>query len=125
MWIEDGQALNDLVRLWDPATMDVALLLAQMNRTTGFDGAGDFFMGADNRLTFRNEAPAAPLNYMGVHITRPQIVDAVAEDAFSLAKIWRELAPRGRLAGSLMDGDWMHVGDPQALAEAELRLQKL
>ena len=125
VWIEDGQALNDLVRLWDPATMDVALLLAEMNRTTGFDGAGDFFMDANNRLTFRNDAPTAPLNYMGVHITKPQIVDAVTEDAFSLAKIWRELAPRRRLAGSLMDGDWMHVGDPQALAEAEARLQKL
>ena len=125
VWIEDGQALNDLVRLWDPAKMDVALLLAEMKRTTGFDGAGDFFMDADNRLAFRNEAPSAPLNYMGVHITRPQIVDAVSEEAFSLAKIWRELAPQGRLAGSLMDGDWMHVGDPQALAEAEQRLQKL
>lgn len=125
VWIEDGQALNDLVRLWDPETMDVALLLAQMKRTTGFDGAGDFFMDANSRLTFRNDAPAAPLNYMGVHITKPQIVDAVSEEAFSLAKIWRELAPQGRLAGSLMDGDWMHVGDPQALAEAEQRLQKL
>ena len=122
VWIETRPALDDLVRLWDPAVMDTALLLAQMSRTTGFDGAGDFFMADDGRLTFRNEAPAAPYNYMGVHITKPQIVDAVPEDAFSLSKIWRAEAPQGRLRGSLMDGDWMHVGDPQALADAEARL---
>lgn len=122
VWIESKPALDDLVRLWDPAVMDTALLLAEMSRTTGFDGAGDFFMADDGRLTFRNDAPSAPLNYMGVHITKPQIVDAVTEDAFSLSKIWRVQAPQGRLRGSLMDGDWMHVGDPQALADAEARL---
>ncbi|EGF91947.1 nucleotidyl transferase family protein [Asticcacaulis biprosthecium C19] len=101
--------------------MDAALLLARMERTTGFDGAGDFFMAGD-RLRFRGEATSAPLNYMGVHITKPQIVDGVDEAAFSLAKIWRERAPQGRLAGVVMDGDWMHVGDPEARGIAEERL---
>ena len=124
VWIEAKPALDDLVRLWDPAAMDTALLLADMARTTGFDGAGDFFTGDEGRLTFRNDAPSAPYNYMGVHITKPQIVDSITEDAFSLSKIWRAEAPLGRLRGSLMDGDWMHVGDPQALADAEARLAK-
>ncbi len=124
VWIEDagGDALGDLVRLWNPDAMDAALLLADMERTTGFDGAGDFFMDAGGRLRFRDKAPAAPLNYMGVHITRPQIVDHEADDAFSLARIWRRIAPEGRLAGALMHGDWMHVGDPQALKAASARL---
>ena len=124
VWIDDGDALTSLVRLWDPSSMDAALLLARMERTTGFDGAGDFFMDDDARLTFRNAAASAPYTYMGVHITKPQIVDPVAEDAFSLSKIWRNLAPQGRLAGCLMDGDWMHVGDPQAVTDANTRLTK-
>ncbi len=124
VWREDegGDALNDLVRLWNAETMDAALLLAEMARTTGFDGAGDVFRDDGVHLRFRNEAPAAPLNYMGVHITRPQIVDAEPEAAFSLAKIWRRAAPQGRLTGTVMRGDWMHVGDPQALKDAEVRL---
>jgi len=130
VWVEDfevkhgeGRALNELAATWDPEAMDAVLLLARMDRTTGFDGAGDFFMDGDNRLTFRNEAPAAPLNYMGVHITRPDIVASVPEAAFSLSKIWRRCAPQGRLHGVLMEGDWMHVGDPAARDVAETRLR--
>ena len=124
VWREDhqGRGLAELAAAWDGEAMDAVLLLARMDRTTGFDGAGDFFMDGDNRLTFRNDAPAAPLNYMGVHITRPNLVADVPEAAFSLSKIWRQSAPQGRLHGVLMEGDWMHVGDPQARDIAETRL---
>jgi MurNAc alpha-1-phosphate uridylyltransferase len=126
VWIEDheGRGLAELAAAWDPEAMDAVLLLARMDRTTGFDGAGDFFMDGDNRLTFRNDAPAAPLNYMGVHITRPDLVAHVPEAAFSLSKIWRQSAPLGRLHGVLMEGDWMHVGDPEARDIAEARLRR-
>lgn len=122
VWLGDDTALDRLCGLWDPDTMDATLLVARMERTTGFDGAGDFFTGDDHRLRFRGEAASAPLNYMGVHITKPQIVDTVADDAFSLARLWRDLAPKGRIAGCIFEGDWMHVGDPQARAVAEARL---
>ncbi len=126
VWIEDheGRGLKELAAAWDPQAMDAVLLLARMDRTTGFDGAGDFVMDGDNRLAFRNAAPAAPLNYMGVHITRPDLVADVPDAAFSLSTIWRQSAPRGRLHGVLMEGDWMHVGDPAALEIAEARLKR-
>ena len=126
VWVEDheNRALKALAAAWDGQAMDALLLLARMDRTTGFDGAGDFFMDGDNRLTFRNDAPAAPLNYMGVHITRPDLVADVPEAAFSLSKIWRQSAPAGRLHGVLMEGDWMHVADPAARDIAEARLKR-
>jgi MurNAc alpha-1-phosphate uridylyltransferase len=126
VWREDRESrgLAELAAAWDAEAMDAVLLLARMDRTTGFDGAGDFFMDGDNRLTFRNDAPAAPLNYMGVHITRPGLVADVPETVFSLSKIWRQSAPLGRLHGVLMEGDWMHVGDPQARDIAEARLAR-
>ncbi|WP_443748921.1 N-acetylmuramate alpha-1-phosphate uridylyltransferase MurU [Asticcacaulis solisilvae] len=125
VWIEpeSGKAVRDLAAAWNPDTMDAALLLAPMDRTTGFDGAGDFFIDDARHLAFRNDAPSAPFNYMGVHITRPSIVDGVADAAFSLSKIWRQLAPQNRLTGVVMDGDWMHVGDPHARDVAEARLR--
>ncbi len=125
VWLErtDGQALKQLAALWNEGGMDAALLLAEMNRSMGFDGAGDFFADDARRLAFRNDAPSAPYVYMGVHITWPGIVDDVAEDAFSLSKLWRNLAPQGRLKGTVMDGDWMHVGDPHARDAAEARLK--
>lgn len=123
VWTEDGApAIDSLAKAWDPEKMDVCLLLARLDRTLGFDGAGDFFLGSDGALTFRGEAPSAPFAYMGVHICKPGLVDDGPDGAFSLAAIWRKLAPQGRVHGVVMDGFWMHVGDPGARDEAEAKL---
>jgi len=126
VWIDrartPGGALGDLARLWDPARMDAALLLARRDGAIGFEGDGDFFLGDDGRLTFRGEAPSAPFAYMGVHITRPGYADAGPDGPFSLSPLWRKSAAEGRLFGCVLDGDWMHVGDPAARDAAEAKL---
>ncbi len=123
VWIDRGDALGDLIRLWDPERMDAALLLARREGSIGFEGGGDFFLGDDGVLTFRGEAASAPFAYMGVHITRPDYADAGPDGPFSLSPLWRQSAAEGRLYGCVLDGDWMHVGDPQARDEAEARLK--
>lgn len=122
VWIDRGDALSDLIRLWNPETMDAALLLARREGAIGFEGDGDFFLAEDGRLTFRGEAPSAPFAYMGVHITRPGYADDGPDGPFSLSPLWRRSAAEGRLYGCVLDGDWMHVGDPQAREEAEAKL---
>ena len=122
VWVDRGDALADLIRLWDPQTMDAALLLARREGAIGFEGDGDFFLGHDGRLTFRGDAASAPFAYMGVHITRPDYADGGPDGPFSLSGLWRKSAAAGRLYGCVLDGDWMHVGDPQARDEAEARL---
>ncbi|NWE52231.1 N-acetylmuramate alpha-1-phosphate uridylyltransferase MurU [Brevundimonas sp. P7753] len=123
VWIDHGDALADLIRLWDPERMDAALLLARREGSIGFEGGGDFFLADDGALTFRGEAASAPYAYMGVHITRPDYADAGPDGPFSLSPLWRQSAAEGRLYGCVLDGDWMHVGDPQARDEAEARLK--
>jgi len=109
VWLENGRpAVETLTAAWDPERMDACLLLARLE-------AG--------RLTFRGEEATAPYAYMGLHIAKPQIVAEVAQDAFSLAPIWRRLADEGRLCGAVLDGFWMHVGDPVAREAAEARLR--
>jgi len=122
VWVDRGDALNQLARLWNPSIMDAALLLARREDSIGFEGDGDFFLADDGRLTFRGEAASAPFAYMGVHICRPGYVADGPEGAFSLSQFWRRSAAAGRLYGVVMDGDWMHVGDPQARDEAEAKL---
>ncbi|WP_035303917.1 N-acetylmuramate alpha-1-phosphate uridylyltransferase MurU [Brevundimonas aveniformis] len=123
VWIDRGDALGDLARLWNPQAMDVALLLAQPEGAIGWPGKGDGFVDDDGRFRFRGDAPTAPLAYMGVHITRPQVVDDGPDGPFSLSPIWRRLADEGRLFATVMDGDWMHVGDPEAVKASEARLR--
>jgi len=122
VWLDRGDALNQLARLWNPSIMDAALLLARREGSIGFEGDGDFFLGDDGKLTFRGEAASAPFAYMGVHICRPDYVADGPEGAFSLSQFWRRSAAAGRLYGVVMDGGWMHVGDPQARDEAEAKL---
>ncbi|WP_425991747.1 N-acetylmuramate alpha-1-phosphate uridylyltransferase MurU [Brevundimonas sp. TWP2-3-2] len=124
VWMDRGDVpwADALVRLWDPVKMDACLLLATREGAIGFEGDGDFFLADDGRLTFRGEAASAPFAYMGVHITRPDYADGGPDGPFSLSPLWRASAAAGRLYGCVLDGDWMHVGDPQARDEAEARL---
>lgn len=123
VWIDRGSALAELIRLWDADRMDAALLLARREGSIGFEGDGDFFLADDGRLGFRGDAASAPYAYMGVHITRPDYADQGPAGPFSLSPLWRASAAAGRLYGCVLDGDWMHVGDPQARDEAEARLK--
>jgi len=130
VWIEDREPPAEAIRVlcdrFDPARETARLMLARMERTSGFDGPGDVFMDADDRLVPRrvNGAARAPLNYMGVHIVDPRPIYDHPETAFGLFPLWVEWAAEGRLAGQVMDGDWMHVGDPEALRAAEARLAR-
>lgn len=122
VWTEPGvPAVAQLLAAWDPDRMDALLLVVPVAKASGFDGPGDFFLEG-GVLKFRGEAASAPYAYMGLHITKPQLVDDGPDGPFSLTRIWRPLAETGRLWGVAFDGDWMHVGDPQAVKAAERRL---
>lgn len=131
VWIEDrapARAIVDLVAGFDPGRMAARLLLARMERSSGFDGAGDFFLDAEGRLSGRRVtgAASAPFNYMGVHVVDPRPIFTDPRDEFGLYPLqgpyWADWAAAGRLHGLMMDGDWMHVGDPAARDAAEARL---
>jgi MurNAc alpha-1-phosphate uridylyltransferase len=125
VWIEGPTpALSALAAAWDPQRMDACLLLAPLENTLGFEGVGDFFLEDDGRLTHRGAAPAAPYAYIGVQIIKPQTVDDGPEGPFSLFGVWMKMIEQGRLYGVVMDGFWMHVGDPEALKAAEAKLAK-
>lgn len=117
---ESPAPLRELAETFDPAAEDERLLIAATDRALGFDGAGDFFLEANNRLIRRGGAPSAPWAYAGVRIMKPQLYDGAPVERFSALKIWDGLIPDGRLAGHVLDRFWLHVGDPKALADAEM-----
>jgi MurNAc alpha-1-phosphate uridylyltransferase len=115
----DAQALSRLIAAWNPDIMDDLLLTIPLERSLGFDGAGDFFRDDAGRLTPRGEAPAAPLAYMGVHMLHPRLADDWPEGRAGMFPHWQAYAAAGRLFGVAAQGLWMHVGDPAALAAAQ------
>ena len=125
LWIEAGaSAIPSLIDAWDAAKMDDVLLLSPLETSLGFDGPGDFFLGADGRLTHRGAAGRAPMAFMGVHMMNPAIIDRWPGGAHGILPLWLEMTRAGRLHGVAMDGEWMHVGDPAARDAAEARLSK-
>jgi MurNAc alpha-1-phosphate uridylyltransferase len=120
----DPDALTRLAAGWDPARMDGLLLLARLDAALGFDGPGDFFQADSGALIRRGDAPAAPLAYAGVQLTRLSAFEGRPATKRSLARTWFDSwIPAGRLHGITLAGQWLHVGDPQARDEAEAWLR--
>ena len=103
---------------WDPERMDVLLLVANVATSVGVDGPGDFMMDAAGRLKKRDERGVAPFVYSGVGIVKPQIFMHETRDVFRLAPFFFAAGEEDRLYGLRLDGIWLHVGKPDAIAEA-------
>lgn len=115
--------LKLLAESFDLERMDENLLLADTQRCLGFPGAGDFFRDEDGRLSRRGDAVSAPWAYAGVRILKPSLYDDAPIEPFSANRIWNECLPKGRIHGQPLDRFWLHVGDPQALKDAEFWLR--
>ena len=107
-------ASSILCDAWDPERMDALLLLVPLSRTHAFRGKGDFDMAAG-----RIEKRGGPFVYTGAQILRTNTLDSIAEDRFSLNLVWEELLAKGRLHGVEYPGDWVDVGHPDGITEAE------
>jgi MurNAc alpha-1-phosphate uridylyltransferase len=120
IWIDGVRPnLTRLAEHFDAATMDGLLLLAPGAGSIGYAGRGDFTMAPDGRLRARPERDVAPFVYAGAAILSPRLFDGAPQGAFSLTKLFARAIAAGRLHGLRLEGLWMHVGTPEAIAEAE------
>lgn len=120
IWI-DGVKPNlvHLAETFDPGRMDALLLLAASSGSVGYAGRGDFTMEADGRLARRGEREIAPFVYAGAAVLDPSLFSTAPPGAFSLNLLFDRAIESGRLYGLRLDGLWMHVGTPEAIAAAE------
>ena len=120
IWIDGVKPnLGLLAAAFEPDRMDALLLLAPTTTSTGYAGRGDFAMAADGRLTWRGERDVVPFVYAGAAILAPALFRGAPAGAFPLTTLWRRAAEAERLYGLRLEGVWMHVGTPEAVAAAE------
>ncbi|WP_342162164.1 nucleotidyltransferase family protein [Methylobacterium sp. SD21] len=123
-WLEGPEPnLSRLIAAWDGARMDALLLVAPTTTSLGYEGAGDFLMAADGRLERRGERKVAPFIYAGVAILKPALFADTPEGAFSLNRLFDKAIASERLFGMRLDGQWLHVGTPEAIRAAEERVR--
>jgi N-acetyl-alpha-D-muramate 1-phosphate uridylyltransferase len=127
MW-RDGEvsAIERLRRAYEPARMDVLLLVQPHARTVGYAGGADFALGADGRLS-----RGGPRTHVatGLSVVHPRALRGRTATPFSLNQVWfRDQQADGRLPhtfGLEHDGAWLHVGTPAERDAVEAYLARL
>lgn len=124
LWIEGVKPnLDRLGEAFDARRMDALLLLAPTAGSVGYGGRGDFAMAPDGALSRRGEGQVVPFVYAGAAILSPALFAGAPAGAFSLTRLFDKAEEAGRLHGVRLEGLWMHVGTPAAIAEAEATLR--
>ena len=120
IWIDGVKPnLERLAAAFDAARMDALLLLAPTTSSVGYSGRGDYAMAPDGQLRPRSEREIVPFVYAGAAILAPALFAQAPTGAFPLTVLFNRAAESGRLFGLRLEGVWMHVGTPDAVAAAE------
>lgn len=115
--------VSQLTQAWQD-DMDVCLLLQPRERTVGYDGNGDFHIDASYQR-FRRRAAEEPAEmvFTGVQLIHPRVFEGCPHGAFSMNWIYDKRRTADgwfeKIGFAVHDGDWLHVGDPEALKQAE------
>ena len=120
LWIDGVKSnLERLAVSFRPDEMDALLLLAPTATSVGYGGRGDFAMAPDGKLRYRAEREVVPFVYAGIAILSPALFRDTPSGAFPLTRLFDRAIEQERLYGLRLEGVWMHVGTPEAVAAAE------
>ena len=123
LWRDRGQAaLARLAASWDEGQMDALLLLHPKETAIGMEGTGDYHLDEGGRIRRAPGDEPAPYFFTGLRIMHPRLLDGAPAGAFSVLQLFDRAQDAGRLHGLVHDGEWMHVGSPEGLAQAETAL---
>ncbi|CAA7613169.1 Nucleoside-diphosphate-sugar pyrophosphorylase [Candidatus Terasakiella magnetica] len=125
IWTDGAHpALDRLAQAWDDGRMDALLLMQPTAHAVGYEGKGDFFLDPAGIPRRRRDPEVAPLLFSGVQILHPRLFQGAPLGKFSLNLLYDRALDQGRLFGLVHDGNWYHVGTPEALPEVETLLRK-
>ena len=120
MWVEGPEPnLKRLVAAWDADRMDILMLVAPLSTSVGYEGNGDFHRDPSGRLGRRGGDETADFVYAGVAIVKPELVAGTPDGAFSANAFYDRAIASERLYGLPLVGQWLHVGEPHTIGEAE------
>ena len=108
---QTGEIIRRLRRAWQDDEMDGLLLLVPIEQTSGYDGQGDFSLGADGRVARDGDGPRYV--FTGLQIIHPRLWAGEPVTKQSTRVFCDKAMAAGRLYGLLYEGRWMHVGDPE------------
>jgi MurNAc alpha-1-phosphate uridylyltransferase len=114
-----GSTLKDMAATWDASKMDILLLLHTTQDLPAYNGKGDYYLPEGSLQPQFRERAGKPANFIfaGPRIVNPAIFAGAPEGAFSFLELFHKAEAAGRLYAHRHEGDWHHVGTPEALEE--------
>lgn len=111
----NAPALSAMAKAWDPAVMDILILLQPVASMKLTHGVGDYDLDAAGRATRSLEQKGAYM-FTSMRINKPSVFDSTPEGPFSYLQILDRAQSQGRLYGLVHQGDWHHISTPQDVA---------
>ena len=123
VWL-DGPipALDRLAAAWDDGAMDALLLMHRTVTAYGYTGRGDYNMDPHGGLRRRDPRDVSPYAFTGLQLLHKRLFGGAPDGPFSLNLLYDRAEHGRRLFGLVHDGEWFHVGTPDALKIADDRL---
>mgnify|MGYP001218141999 FL=1 len=117
--------IQRLTDAWDSNVMDALLLLQPIENSFGYSGPGDFHLQTNGLLQRSTKGTYAPFLFTGVQMLKRSLFRLAPRSPFSLNFLYDRAQENGRLYGIIHDGEWMHVGTPDAMRKAEMYIRDL
>lgn len=123
IWVDKTTSIfEQLSASWNPEKMDIMLALIPKEKAFGDVQDGNYFIENGKARRQRNGEKNIPYLYTGIQILHPRILENVAVGVFSLRDFFDKAQAEGRLGHIIYDGEWYHVGTPEAVRETEEKL---
>ena len=122
VWTDNSEStLLSMAKNWDSDKMDLMLLMHPVETAHFYDGEGDYHLDNEcGELVFaKDQASNIKPNsvFAGPRIVHPRIFDNVEYGRRSFIELFHTAEKNGRLYGYRHNGEWFHVGTPEALEE--------
>jgi len=119
----DGKipALELMAKSWDSNKMDLMLLMQPLETANFYSGSGDYYLQNNfGRPIFAKKKDSsfkANCIFAGPRIVNPRLFDDIPEGKLSFLELFHKAEANQRLYGLQNEGEWFHVGTPEALEE--------
>ena len=118
-----GNALHRLAAAWDPAKMDLLLLLQPLDRLHTAHAVGDYDLTPDGRAV-RSLAQKGAYMWTSVRICDSRLFADTPDGPFSFLTLMDRAQAAGRLYALVHDGEWFHITTPGDLQQIDAVLAR-
>ena len=118
-----GNALQRMLKAWNPQKMDILLLLQPTSSMTLTTGIGDYDL-KQNGMATRSHDKTGSHMFTSVRLVKKTIFSNCPEGAFSFLECMDQAEKEGQLYGIEHHGMWHHISTPQDLQTVNESLAK-